>query len=54
MTWAPLHPHHAQHLGGRFLYQVFPGTTSQCERLLLRASKVGEITTVEKLVGALY
>ena len=34
----------------RFLYQVFPGTTSQCERLLMRASRVGEITTVEKLV----
>ena len=49
-----LFPHHAWQLGARFLYQVFPGTTCQCERLLLRASKVGEVTTVEKLVGTLY
>ena len=35
----------------RFLYQVFPGTVSQCERLLLRAAHAGDITTVQKLVG---
>ena len=34
----------------RFLYQVFPGTRRQCERLLHRAAREGEITAIEKLV----
>jgi hypothetical protein len=37
----------------RFLYQVFPGTTNQCERLLLRASLSGDLTTIRKLVRIL-
>ena len=32
------------------LYQVFPGTRSQCEKLLHRASRNGEIIVVEKLI----
>ncbi|KAI6652590.1 Ankyrin-3 [Oopsacas minuta] len=32
------------------LYQVFPGTRAQCEKLLHRASRVGEIIIVEKLI----
>ena len=32
------------------LYQVFPGTRSQCEKLLHRASRNGEIIIVEKLI----
>ncbi len=34
----------------RFLYQVFPGTLSQCQRLLLRVARVGETSTIRKLV----
>lgn len=33
-----------------FLYQVFPGTTAQCTRQLLRAARTGEHDTVQKLV----
>ena len=32
------------------LYQVFPGTRAQCEKLLHRASRNGEIIIVEKLI----
>ena len=35
----------------RFLYQVFPGTSAQCKRQLLRAARIGELDTVQKLVG---
>ena len=35
----------------RFLYQVFPGTTLQCQRLLFKAAKTGELDTVQKLVS---
>ena len=35
----------------RFLYQVFPGTSAQCKRQLLRAARIGELDTVKKLVG---
>lgn len=34
----------------RFLYQIFPGTTLQCQRLLFKAAKTGELDTVQKLV----
>ena len=34
----------------RFLYQVFPGTPKQCERLLRQAAKAGDLKTAEKLV----
>ena len=37
----------------RFLYQVFPGTTWQCQRLLRRAARTGELGTVRKLVRSL-
>lgn len=36
--------------GDRFLYQVFPGTPNQCQRLLRQAAKTGDLVTVEKLV----
>ncbi|KAK2566816.1 Poly [ADP-ribose] polymerase tankyrase-2 [Acropora cervicornis] len=32
-------------------YEVFPGTTLQCQRLLFRAAKTGELDTVQKLVA---
>ena len=35
----------------KFLYQVFPGTSAQCKRQLLRAARIGELDTVQKLVG---
>ena len=35
----------------RFLYQIFPGTTLQCQRLLFKAAKTGELDTVQKLVS---
>ena len=35
----------------RFLYQVFPGTSAQCKRQLLRAARIGELDTVQTLVG---
>ena len=35
----------------RFLYQVFPGTSAHCKRQLLRAARIGELDTVQKLVG---
>ncbi len=47
-------PPYCTHVWCRFLYQVFPGTTSQCQRLLLRAARTGEITTVQKLVHKHY
>jgi ankyrin repeat protein len=34
----------------QFLYQVFPGTSSQCRRQLLRAARAGELDTVKKLL----
>jgi ankyrin repeat protein len=34
----------------RFLYQVFPGTSAQCRRQLLRAARIGELDTVKKLL----
>ena len=34
----------------RFLYQVFPGTPRQCERLLRQAARTGDLKTAEKLV----
>ena len=37
----------------RFLYQIFPGTTLQCQRLLFKAAKTGELDTVQKLVRKL-
>lgn len=37
--------------GSLFVYQVFPGTTSQCQRLLFKASKTGELDIVQKLVA---
>lgn len=37
--------------GSLFLYQVFPGTTLQCQRLLFKAAKTGELDTVQKLVA---
>ncbi|XP_064395314.1 alpha-latrocrustotoxin-Lt1a-like isoform X2 [Halichondria panicea] len=36
--------------GSKFLYQVFPGTLSQCQRLLLRVARVGETSTIRKLL----
>ena len=38
----------------RFLYQVFPGSPKQCERLLRQAAKTGDLRTVEKLVHNNY
>ncbi|CAH3191429.1 unnamed protein product [Porites evermanni] len=35
--------------GSWFLYQIFPGTTLQCQRLLFKAAKTGELDTVQKL-----
>lgn len=37
--------------GSLFVYQVFPGTTSQCQRLLFKAAKTGELDIVQKLVA---
>ncbi|XP_048588484.1 uncharacterized protein LOC116619849 isoform X3 [Nematostella vectensis] len=37
--------------GSLFLYQVFPGTTTQCQRLLFKAAKTGELDIVQKLVA---
>lgn len=37
--------------GSMFLYQIFPGTTLQCQRLLFKAAKTGELDTVQKLVA---
>ncbi|RMX55734.1 hypothetical protein pdam_00015503 [Pocillopora damicornis] len=37
--------------GSWFLYQIFPGTTLQCQRLLFKAAKTGELDTVQKLVA---
>lgn len=36
--------------GAKLLYQVFPGSPTQCERALFKAVKSGEHDTVEKLV----
>ncbi|KAL5484044.1 hypothetical protein EMCRGX_G020475 [Ephydatia muelleri] len=36
--------------GSCFLYQVFPGSTLQCQRLTLQAAKKGDLTTIQKLV----
>ena len=35
----------------RFMYQVFPGTPKQSQRLLREAAKIGDLETVEKLVS---
>ncbi|KAL9965899.1 hypothetical protein ACROYT_G029757 [Oculina patagonica] len=40
--------------GSWFLYQIFPGTTLQCQRLLFKAAKTGELDTVQKLVAFFY
>lgn len=37
--------------GSLFVYQVFPGTTTQCQRLLFKAAKNGELDVVQKLVA---
>ena len=37
----------------RFLYQVFPGNSFQCQRLLYKAAKNGELESVKKLVSCL-
>ncbi len=37
----------------RFLYQVFPGTPKQSQRLLRQAAKTGDLGTVMKLVRLL-
>ena len=34
----------------RFLYQVVPGTTEQCQRLLIRSTKIADLDTIQKLV----
>ena len=34
----------------RFLYQVFPGTPDQCERLLRKSAKNGNLEMLQKLV----
>jgi len=36
--------------GAKLLYQVFPGSPTQCERALFKAVKSGELDTVEKLI----
>ncbi|XP_046854062.1 uncharacterized protein LOC124447210 [Xenia sp. Carnegie-2017] len=36
--------------GSLFLYQIFPGSTLPCQRLLFKATKSAEIDTVKKLV----
>jgi hypothetical protein len=37
-------------VGSKFLYQVFPGTSHQCQRLMFNAAKTGDLDTVKKLV----
>jgi len=37
--------------GSKFLYQVFPGNPFQCQRLLYKAAKDGELESVKKLVA---
>ncbi|XP_065056315.1 uncharacterized protein LOC135684610 [Rhopilema esculentum] len=37
--------------GTKFLYQVFPGNSMQCQRLLYKAAKNGELESVQKLVA---
>ncbi|XP_065918752.1 ankyrin-1-like [Dysidea avara] len=36
--------------GSKFLYQVVPGTTEQCQRLLIRSAKIADLDTIQKLV----
>ncbi|XP_065832832.1 uncharacterized protein [Oscarella lobularis] len=36
--------------GSKFLYQVFPGSNLQCQRLLFTAAKTGDLETAQKLV----
>ncbi|XP_019852908.1 PREDICTED: uncharacterized protein LOC100641129 isoform X2 [Amphimedon queenslandica] len=37
--------------GSKFLYQVFPGTPDQCERLLRKSAKNGNLEMLQKLVS---
>ena len=34
----------------RFLYQVVPGTSEQCQRLLLRSARANDLNSIKKLV----
>ncbi|XP_028403348.1 uncharacterized protein LOC114526043 isoform X2 [Dendronephthya gigantea] len=37
--------------GTLFLYQIFPGSTLPCQRLLFKATKTAEMDTVQKLIS---
>jgi ankyrin repeat protein len=37
--------------GSKFLYQVFPGTLSQCQQLLRLSAKRGDMKTLQKLIN---